>query len=252
MKKFCFAVVCTFFASGPAWAGPDLVEVIYTGVVASGGYCDTTCERLGLASVDFTGKTYVARYFFDLANSVQWRSSDFNWNAGGPDNGSPSPEVATYFSVDGFTFSIGANENASIKGGLAAWNATQQDHSANFGYWGGPVEYSATVWNHANGESLSSSIWPVQYHDLAAEGDYVFGTAGYSAVNQTTGQYLYSMYAILTPQTLTYADYSGPVPAAPEPSTWSLLLAGFASIGFAARRRKGQAASGLEAAPTKA
>jgi hypothetical protein len=31
-----------------------------------------------------------------------------------------------------------------------------------------------------------------------------------------------------------------------------LLLAGFASIGFAARRRKGQAASGLEAAPTKA
>ena len=212
-----------------------------------GGYCDTTCETLGLANVDFTGKTYVARYFFDLDNSVQWRGND-NWNDGGVANKSPSPVVAAYFSVDGFTFGIGGNENGAIRGAVDGLGNAQQAHSANYDFWiGHDVEYMATIFNHANGlakNGLSASIWPDQYHDLVAEGDVSGGVAGYAAVNQTTGKYSYSMYAILTPQTLTYTDYSGPVPAAPEPPTWFLLLTGFASIGFAARRRKDEAASG--------
>jgi hypothetical protein len=87
---------------------------------------------------------------------------------------------------------------------------------------------SVTDWYHGG-----SNAWG--FHDLTAGGDevYVFGAFGNSQTAALAGSQVISEGTVL----ITVA---GPVLAepVPEPSTWAMMILGFAGVGFMAYRRR--------------
>jgi PEP-CTERM motif len=60
-------------------------------------------------------------------------------------------------------------------------------------------------------------------------------TGYYSTYSSSTGVADYGFIA--TPEAADFVERPSAIAAAPEPSTWALLLAGFAGLGFAGRRK---------------
>jgi PEP-CTERM motif len=84
--------------------------------------------------------------------------------------------------------------------------------------------------------------------EIGVPTDYIFGaplaqTATFNNQSLTslglvTGTYVYSWGAGIHADTLTVQICVAPPPAVPEPSTWAMMLIGFAGLGFAAVRHK--------------
>jgi hypothetical protein len=90
---------------------------------------------------------------------------------------------------------------------------------------------------------------PFTYKAKNSNGGY--GQGSFQIVSNTNGSYLINTYASLVPTTVSMSLGDGIKGAsavadlaagAPEPSTWAMMLIGFAGLGFTAYRRTRKAA----------
>jgi len=239
-SKFAAAVSAFALLAGPSAASAATVTITYAGTVSS-GYDGTGV--FGSAGGDLTGDSYTATYVFNtsLGNTALSTPTELILNGGAGAFGIPTPLVNASLTINGVTVSVpgGDQDLIWVLGG-----------SGGSGYdvlarqYGVPNNGNTTVANElANDLSTGPSVipfsfaGPVSYTVNAADsvfGDFVIGA---SAGNGYFGD----AYGDLSPASLTVS--SGAVAAAaPEPSTWAMMLVGFAGLGFAGYRRRKTAA----------
>ena len=203
-------------------ASATLVDVTYWGTVHS-GYDKTGV--FGPAGADLSGDSYVANYVFNTAlgiitNEPGWQGAQGGsffspTNPAGP-NFAASPLVSASVTINGHSVNIGGSYISEIAGGPGG---------------GGEAAYAETTYSESwdtidpNPAFPSSITGPFTY-DIPA----FAGTAGFFVI-ATDGENAQATIYSLTRLTIE------PVEAVPEPSTWAMMLIGFAGLGYAGYRR---------------
>jgi len=213
---------------GVSQASAAIMDVTYTGTVTSG------TDTLGVfGGGSLVGLSWVATYTFDTSLGYIFSSpfGNYNYAYGGSAYaaGHPSPVLSSMITING----VGRAVDASYWGRDFGANTTelggtyseQYHHAEN--YSSGQQEYLTNSIFNANGSLLASITTPFT-HTVDAD-DIPYGT--YALQIGTNFEYL---TAHLT--TITVSEHG--VAAVPEPSTWAMMLLGFAGVGFAAYRKK--------------
>ena len=230
-SKLIGLVVCaTLFGTathGVSQASAAIMDVTYTGTITVGF---DTFGLFGLPA-NLIGSSWVATYTFDTLSSPSdsYSSSTTNWISGGSAFGNTSPVLSSMITING----VGRAVDASYWGRDFGANTTelggtyseQYHHAEN--YSSGQQEYLTNSIFNANGSLLASITTPFT-HTVDAD-DIPYGT--YALQIGTNFEYL---TAHLT--TITVSEHG--VAAVPEPSTWAMMLLGFAGVGFAAYRKR--------------
>jgi hypothetical protein len=228
MKKKLLCSTVALLALGLASpASATIVNVVYKGVVTS-GY--DFLGSFGPALGDLTGYDYKASYVFDTMKGISFSDSFLNAVGGGSLFGSTSPVISAIVTINGYSVSVGG----ALHGYIVGYNNGNSNYQAHYA---SEFKYSNDVndiliindklINRIDGNgALQKSIYgPFVYHVLSsdiANGEvYIFHGDVYAYA-----------YAKLT--SLTVSPVST---AAPEPSTWAMMLLGFGGLGFAGYRR---------------
>ncbi len=111
----------------------------------------------------------------------------------------------------------------------------------------GPDSFGENIRTFANSGS-GDPVGVDDLEDLLVPFHYISGSsltstatwlnASFATLGLTPGTYVYSWGTGVHADTFTL-DIPASPPAAPEPSTWAMMLLGFAGLGYAAVRRKG-------------
>ncbi len=125
-------------------------------------------------------------------------------------NGVSSPNVTGSFE----TFNEGANGNPCCVNAIG-FSVADSSNNYSVGF--------ANSFSSLTGDIPATLDMPLSF--TPGPDDFGFGSFSFSS---TTGDF--------SPATLTY---SIPMTGAPEPSTWAMILLGFAGLGYAANRRAG-------------
>lgn len=222
----------------------ETVTVTYTGKIAdeNGQYYQFN-GQLGIAGTqNVAGHSYTAVYVFDTTKGLSTSNGNI-W--GGSDVGNtPTPNVSATFSIDGGTpFSF----QGTFDGQLQGDNANIDHHFQTFAIYKydpdgefGPKGTVAQLLFSLYGQNLPWTIdQPFQY--TLTDADKQISSAqfqAYDIVSFTSSNYYIGFD--LVPDTVTLTV--GQVGAVPEPSTWAMILLGFAGVGFTAYRRRNRSA----------
>jgi PEP-CTERM motif len=222
------AIVAALGFAAPAAA--TLVGVTYWGTVFDG--YDVT-GVFGTAGANLDGDSYVAHYVFDTTQGDTYSSATYNYAYGGSAYGVASPLVSASVTINGNSVSIVGDYYAQIDGYNDGGFSEQfhlAEHYTNDGITVTNNYNDDSIWSNS-GAIPSSLTKPFTYN--VAPGDGTYSYVLISTYDYATGNY----------DTYTYADASltrltvGPVGSVPEPSTWAMMMLGFAGLGFAAWRR---------------
>jgi hypothetical protein len=227
--------------AGVSNASADIITVTWTGTVSSTSSIDTN-GYFGAAGGNLAGQNFTATYTFDSATpgSVLQIGSNVQNLYGGTGDGHNVPP-ATVSPLQSATLLI---NNDTISMGTGALSS---GISANFGgnnSKGTPTTamFSTFAYNSIPGDELQlifagNTAGPVTGFPIAINqnGTYTLG-AGVSADLQDSFFQRNGETLNLSAQTVTVSD-SSQVAAVPEPSTWAMMLSGFAGLGFLSYRR---------------
>jgi hypothetical protein len=224
-------------------ASATVMVATYTGTVTTGQ--DLTGE-FG-SQVDLSGLSYVATFRYDTALGSTGFSSppDFDERAGGPSywpSGFASPILAATLTLEGVTrgFSMDSYGDVSMASGTTIFPTPD-----TYGYFFAGGNHTGVAPGGDRRSDLSMSI----YTQLGASSlsDPFSGSLGSSLAPYSNGSfsiidqpdlgvptYLHHASATLAPETVSIVAAT-----IPEPGTWALMLAGFAGLGVALRRRRG-------------
>jgi PEP-CTERM motif len=214
-------------------ASATIVQVTYWGTVSSGS--DQT-GIFGPAGGSLDGDSYVAHYVFDTTQGYTYASPTNNYAYGGSTYENNSPLVSSSVTINGHTANIGGNYEGLIWGlADSAGPAESQQYeyveyyseSTNTNTYTHDYNYNV-IYNDIN-TVPSSIIGPFTYH--VAAGDTAYGLVSVYTYNYNTNSSDLDTYAELSPAGMTVG------PAIPEPSTWAMMLLGFAGLGYAGYRR---------------
>jgi hypothetical protein len=210
---------------GVSQASAAIMDVTYTGTVYNG------TDTLGVfGGGSLVGLSWVATYTFDTRLGYIYSSpfGNYNYAYGGSGHaaGYPSPVLSSMITING----VGRAVDGSYYGRDYGYNNdigtfSRQHHVAeNYNY--GHHEYlTNTIYNY-NGLLPASITTPFTYTVNGSD----LGWGFYYLWKGTIPEGIYAHIA-----TLTVSKHVG---AVPEPSTWAMMLLGFAGIGFAAYRKK--------------
>jgi hypothetical protein len=198
----------------------DIVTETYTGTVMGTDYAG----YFGTAGLDLSNATFTATYVFDTnhSGSDQYSTNFIKYTKGFNLN---SPAISASLAINGQTLTFATN--GIYYSELLAQNLATSGHFQSF----------AQV--HSNsGADLSNYIYTNDPNApnltlLTTPFNYTLNTQ-YSYDNSNSFQY-WSDNLTLLPTTVTLTD------GVPEPSTWAMMILGFAGIGFMTYRRKSPA-----------
>jgi hypothetical protein len=221
--KLVSVVAGVAMLGGVSQASAAIMDVTYTGTVYS-GY--DTFGFFGIAGASLVGSSWVATYTFDTLSSpsTSYSSSSQNYVYGGSQYGNTSPVLSSMITING----VGKAVDGSYLGYDLGYNygsmSQQYHHAENQSF--GHQEYLENYFLDYN-LSLPASITTPFTHTF----DYDRGASGtYYLSNGTGSETIFAQLA-----TLTVSEHVG---AVPEPSTWAMMLLGFAGVGFAAYRKR--------------
>jgi PEP-CTERM motif len=229
-----FLTACVLAAVGFASpAGATIVDITYVGLVSS-GYDQTGV--FGPAGTDLTDETYEAHYVFDTTRGTTFSSAALNYGVGGSQFGVASPVISASVTIGGISASIGGTYIGSIEG--TSTNSGYQTHDAediSTDQYGNIVADSFVTNFIAeegpnfkfDGIRLTSSITEPFTFTVPDLGAVASGT--FQILDHDSDEYAFGNASICQ---LTVA-----VVPVPEASTWAMMLAGFAGLGFVAWRR---------------
>jgi hypothetical protein len=211
---------------GIAQASATIMDVTYTGKVSSGA---DTLNIFGMRGVDIIGLSWVATYTYDTSLGYRTTSTTRDNVYGGPYYGSTSisPVLSSMITING----IGKAVAGSYAGYLNAENNGAGGYGEEYHYAGDASSAQAEVLSSFisnTAGSLPGSLTVPFTHTMDSQ-DYI--KAYYSLNDYNLGSE--TIFADLA--TLTVSEH---VAAVPEPSTWAMMLLGFAGVGFAVYRKR--------------
>jgi hypothetical protein len=247
-RRINSAALATILIAGlSTQASANVIDVIYTGTINSGG-TDTGGifnNNVGISSNAYSGASFTAEYKFDTtlgANINTTYNPAYTGNVGGTDwTGQPtSPAIFAAATINGVTISVGSSSLSYFL------NFTNPGISQ--------IEYlarsSSSSVNYTHIEQLDGYITrndtSLLSLPLTGPFNYTLGAGD----NGQLGIFEETSDGITTQQTAIYATIASlSVSSAvslssdvPEPSTWAMMILGFAGIGFMAYRRKSKPA----------
>jgi hypothetical protein len=185
----------------------------------------------------------MARYTFDTSLGVTGSSPTQSYAYGGAAYGAASPALSTTVTVNGFTQALRGGSYPGLiydyPGHIYGYNdggLSEQYHIAQFETLTGIVFTDNNTTNHiANFDaSLPASITTPFSHDVTSNDTTYYGRFQFYTRDYNTGTVVENTYGEVNLSNLTVELAS----AVPEPSTWAMMILGFAGVGFAAYRRK--------------
>jgi hypothetical protein len=206
---------------GVAQASATIMDVTYIGKVSSG---TDPLNIFGMRGVNIIGLSWVATYTFDTSLGKRSTSTTRDNVYGGPYYGSTStsPVLSSMITING----VGKAVAGSYAGYLNAENNGAGGYGEEYHYAGDASSTQAEVLSSFisnNVGSLPGSLTTPFTHTMDSR-DYI--KAYYSLNDYNLGPE--TIFADLA--TLTVSEH---VAAVPEPSTWAMMLLGFAGVGFA-------------------
>jgi hypothetical protein len=219
--KLVSVVAAAAMLGGVSQASAAIMDVTYTGTVS---YGIDTLGVFGTAGANLAGSSWVATYTFDTSLGHSYSSSNYNEVYGGSIYNNTSPVLSSMITINGVGQAVGGSY-AGVVYGLNNGGFSKQYHTAEY-HSSGHTEYLENYITNTNG-SLSASIttpftYTVDANDTSNAYYYLTNGTGYDSITASLA-------------TLTVSDH---VAAVPEPSTWAMMLLGFAGVGFAAYRKK--------------
>jgi len=223
-------------------ASADIVTITYTGYVNLGAQ-----DVKGVfGGGDLTGKSYVAKYTFDSSLGTPFSNGIANTVTGGSGYGVPTPLLSGTVTING----VGHAMPLGYTDQMYAYNdggSAQVQHEGRFYENAGGIITENQVFNRITNNTtapytvlLPLSLTAPFTYTLDANDGYN-ASVYFSKVDYNQGG-IFLDYVNLT-ATLTGFEISDPsVGAVPEPSTWAMMILGFAGIGFMAYRRKSKPA----------
>jgi hypothetical protein len=237
MKSNLLVAIAGVMLLGVTQASAAILDVKYTGTVTY-GYDQTgvfgTVETDGNA---YVGDAFVANFVFNtnIYGSAVSGPLENNALGGSSVSGSGSPALSASLTLNGQTASIG---DPGYYGYIAGYNdgfsQSEQQHAAgNFSY----DSLSALI--YAFDASIPNSITTPFTYNVASDPDNAFGSMGFVlGTSDTTYAQILGTANILTVSLAT----------TPLPSTWTMLIAGFAGLGFFAYRGTKKSGTAVAAA----
>jgi hypothetical protein len=215
-------VAASVFFGIVSTASADIVYVTYSGTVLSG---NDPIGIFGAPGSSLAGDAYTTFYIFNTSVGEIHSDPFFNSDLGGAAGyAQPSPSLGAVLTINGISMGIGGASAGYLYG------IDFGDFSRSYDFAGDP---SRSVFNQMSDPTRSIPVsinMPFTYTVTPANGGYGQGQAmlGIDPVNHA------GFLIDLVPTTVTVS-----VPGAvPEPSTWAMMLLGFAGLGFAAYRQK--------------
>jgi hypothetical protein len=173
--------------------------------------------------------TFTAQYFWNTANGISNNSTGFFEQHGGSRAGTTSPSIGANLIINGITYSTNGNADSQ----LFLFNS---DGGIKFG-----------AFSEVNPETTSGADMFTWIHNVNGVG-VPFPTSvssPFSTYTVQVGDFVGGGFTIggdsltLTPTTVELSSTVDELSAGvPEPSTWAMMILGFAGIGFLAYRRK--------------
>jgi hypothetical protein len=246
-SKLVSVVAAVAMIGGVSPMSAAIMDVTYTGTVRGQAVGDETrslqqppgIDTLGIfgtAGANLVGSSWVATYTFDTSHGTYYSTGDQSYVIGGSAFGSISPVLSSMITINGVS--------KSVDGSYAGY---EYGLNTSFGYSAQFQEaisltqdkLVASIFNY-NG-SLPASITTPFTHTLDINDTVNNGM--YSTANDTE-----TFFANISILTVSFHEDDGDsgdhdedhehVHGVPEPSTWAMILLGFAGIGFAAYRKK--------------
>jgi hypothetical protein len=197
----------------------DIVTETYTGTVSSGF---DNAGFFGSYNADLSGLAYTATYVFDTAvpGAAQYGSGGTFFTYGGGVN---TPAVSAAMTINGHTFTTNGLGHAELDASNMSSGSFRTYAQANAAFGSQFDNFLETQDPAAPYPTSLSSPFTYTYHAV--------GTSSAYGTFKIGGDWL-----SLSPTTVTLTA------AVPEPSTWAMMILGFAGVGFMAYRRKSKPA----------
>lgn len=238
--KLCKLVSAALMGAMLTMAAPGQAAVYRIAIAGTITEGEDPYGFFGSPLSDLTGYKYKSVYHLTdpLPGAYFYDDGTNYYIEGGNYNSTPSPVSAT-IKLNNSLKRISGNFGSSV------------DKSYQFAGWRGTIYISTEeineyydrwddLWLYEGIASKTAAFnWPTNSqkfsYDVQDE-DGVNGQLVFAAYNTLSNQYSYLGYAALSPQRITISKISDGS-AAPEPSTWGLMILGFGGIGAAMRRR---------------
>ena len=217
-------------------AQANIVTATYTGTITSGTGCTPACTALDgdsfalvfnydptIAGFQQNTPNFSHAFGGGLLGTVPIISESFSINDGPPLNFSNFDSGAIFSFSDEFQSSLGHSSSFTI---LTPQLSFVENADAN-------------IHSFSNTSIPLSLTSPFTYSVQA--GDTSSGSIRYRTTDVTSG-FFELVFADLSPTTLTVTVADSSTAAVPEPSTWAMMIIGFAGVGFMAYRRKSKPA----------
>jgi hypothetical protein len=216
LRSLFACAVALFAYCGSARAA--LVEVTYTGTMYNSAASVDGLGLFGTAGASLAGQTVSVIFTFDVSGPVQVGPGN-NYIAGS--------SQGVDITINGITHTIGGQFQSLILGYNDGLGSSRVQHEAFDSF----SQYvTASLTDNVAGSLPKSILDPFSYSGNNGTGFFRF----------TTGDVM--TQALFTPSQVTLTQ------AVPEPSTWAMMLLGFAGIGYMAYRRSVRSNTAITAA----
>jgi hypothetical protein len=202
-------------------ASATIIDVIYKGSVLEGSGSDDL-GLFGSVGGSLIGDAFIATFEMDTSKGNNLSTPTENLIEGGIAYGVDSPMLKATLEINGMTADVGIGTSGTVQSFLGQPGvANQQTHIVQ-----GTNLMLLNV-SDASGASVGNIPFTIDVPLTFTldSSDTGFGEANFSSSGITTA-------LSLSPTQLIY-QYPSPDEAAPEPSTWAMMLLGFAGLGYA-------------------
>ena len=211
-------------------ASATIIDVTYRGTVSAGGTDDTDFLEIG---TNLNGDSYVATFVFNTAVGIDLNGPP-TWQAFGGSQiwaGTTSPLISAIVTIDGAPVSINSGGAATVTG-ISGPNLTSKQQvlvsytlsTPSIVYDFNSVDVIYGLSGDLPGNLNSSFTYDVEPND-GVDANFLF----YEFI--PNGAILEHIQGNVDLSSVTVSA------GVPEPSTWAMMLLGFAGLGFAGYRR---------------
>lgn len=220
MKIKSIAMMISVALSAITPASANVVTVITTGTVTSGA---DTFGMFGAVGSDLTGAQFTATYTFDLSDATYTET----FPAGGSFYSGGHAPFTTWAPGGSAIFTI--NDQSIAFNGASNWAISAEPYRLAQLVYQGPGNYIQTM-------VVSPSF------SFPSTVDASFGPLDVPPSQYSSSYLIYGGGSEIDLNVTTVTQLAGGVP---EPSTWAMMILGFAGVGFMAYRRKNSVALAL-------
>jgi hypothetical protein len=212
-------------------ASATLIDAIWTGTVGPAGGTIDGAGLFGPTGANLSGDSFTATFELDTSKGTPWFAipAGENYLIGGSLYGQDSPVIDAKLTINGKTATVSGAYNGSVQ-------AFDGYPSVGNQQWNGVYYGKNSLWLYVADAFLSPSgnipiTFDVPFSLTFGSADAGSGFLGYQTAGLDTS-------LNLSPTSLTYEYPTSAAPAAgaPEPSTWAMMLLGFAGLGYAGYR----------------